>query len=483
MRFFDAWKIAFHNMRVNKSRTILTIFIVLIVSSLMMTLCLFGISFYENQLKFNKNIFERGGTQYNLNEKRTYDGENLGISAEELSVLDSVSEKYKHVINKKYYLPYGGNTKINYEYSMAAGLGEDEVSSEEISENLTEENGVTADERVEVRLQLADFSMYDYPGKNVIAEGRIWTKEDIRKNGIWVSEDAVKDFAKKGVTLNIGDAIALVRSKLKIDEFGDAEFAGKQLTTFIVRGFFDKNAAVTEGEFIDNYVEVDYIVDCRYYLEKFSFSETAVGSAIMTYCPPKADYDYNSVYKSMESFYEEMNEKIAPNESSYGKSERFSCYYVEQLVGTKLVSAVIAGLIASLAFIVLLLSVGSVANTIMISVDKNRKFIGLMKALGLNQRDVKKIVSFESLFLIVVGVLLGILVLFLVRPAVASAMRSLFAFIFSYTGIDVIVSVTIPVYLPVVTAAAFFLFAMLFSRGALTGIAKQDAIATINEVA
>ena len=62
-------------------------------------------------------------------------------------------------------------------------------------------------------------------------------------------------------------------------------------------------------------------------------------------------------------------------------------------------------------------------------------------------------------------------------------MQSLFTLMFSYYINTISVSVVIPIYLPVVTMAAFFLFAMLFSRGALTGIAKQDAIQTINEVA
>ena len=136
-----------------------------------------------------------------------------------------------------------------------------------------------------------------------------------------------------------------------------------------------------------------------------------------------------------------------------------------------------------LGLLILILSVGSVANTIIISVDKNRKFIGLMKAMGLNQRGVKKIVTCESLVQIILGVLVGVAVLFLLQPVVFSLMESMFASMFAYYEVEFAVSVRIPFYLPMVTALLFFLFASLFSRGSLGKIARQDVISTISEVA
>ena len=134
-----------------------------------------------------------------------------------------------------------------------------------------------------------------------------------------------------------------------------------------------------------------------------------------------------------------------------------------------------------LSLIVLLLSVGSVANTIVISVDKDRKFLGLMKAMGLKRKGVSRIVICQSLFMIAAGVVLGIAFLYLLRPVVRSAIAS---FITSMAGMSlpILLSVRVSPLLPVATAAAFFLAAVLFSRGSVDRIARQDAIAAINEV-
>lgn len=483
MRFFDAWKIAFHNMRVNKSRTVLTIVIVLIVSSLMMTLCLFGISFYKNQLSYTKQIFENGGTDYLFTGKIDSESQDLGISADELSVLNSVAEKYKQVINRKYAIPYGGRAGLQFEYAFAAGFEKGSESSEEGLLTWLKNNNDHLDEQINNSIQLADFTMYDYPGKNIISAGRVWTADDIGKNGIWVSDYTVKAFTDKGISIGVGSTVAIKAKKTIYFSDGRDERVEESVKTFVVRGIFDEKDMVNDGYFIESLRSVNYIIDGNYFMDVFKNEENVFREIVLSYRPPETQYDYNAVKSVMRSFTKEVNEKILPNIEDGSTYERFTCIYLRDLAEIMLISSIFTGLIVSLAFLVLLLSVGSVANTIMISVDKNRKFIGLMKALGLNQRGVKKIVSFESLFLIVVGVLLGILVLLAVRPAVASVMQSLFTLMFSYYVKTVAVSVVIPIYLPVVTMVAFFLFAMLFSRGALTGIAKQDAIQTINEVA
>lgn len=176
-----------------------------------------------------------------------------------------------------------------------------------------------------------------------------------------------------------------------------------------------------------------------------------------------------------------MNSEIEPNVLD-GKAEaRFGCQYLESVKTTNLIRGIVLGAMSMLAFFVLLLSVGSVANSIFISVDKSRKFIGLMKAMGLEQRGVVRIILCESLFMVMLGVLFGFGILFAVRPAVISLESAVISAI--YRGMEYAVTVSVPAYLPIVTAAVFFLFTWLFSRGSLADIAKQDVIATITEAA
>lgn len=225
------------------------------------------------------------------------------------------------------------------------------------------------------------------------------------------------------------------------------------------------------------------IADGAYFMRQFAGTYDVI-QVEMTYRPPQTDYDYNAVYSDMKALTERMNEGLETYLNWDDKEvSPFSCSYVEEMRMTVLMSIFIMAVVIILGLLILILSVGSVANTIIISVDKNRKFIGLMKAMGLNQRGVKKIVTCESLVQIILGVLVGVAVLFLLQPVVLSLMESMFASMFAYYEVEFAVSVRIPFYLPMVTALLFFLFASLFSRGSLGKIARQDVISTISEVA
>ena len=64
------------------------------------------------------------------------------------------------------------------------------------------------------------------------------------------------------------------------------------------------------------------------------------------------------------------------------------------------------------------MSVGSLANSVMISIDSSKKFIGLLKALGMKGKSLKLVVILESITLITVGVLLGYLLLGAVHTSI-----------------------------------------------------------------
>lgn len=106
-----------------------------------------------------------------------------------------------------------------------------------------------------------------------------------------------------------------------------------------------------------------------------------------------------------------------------------------------------------------------------------------MKSMGLNQNGVKKIVLCESLLSILGGVLLGFALLFALRPILITLMSDLFATIFGRFAVVYTITASVPLWLPLATVAAFFLFAILFSLSSLSKIARQDVIGTINEVA
>ena len=130
------------------------------------------------------------------------------------------------------------------------------------------------------------------------------------------------------------------------------------------------------------------------------------------------------------------------------------------------------------------MSIGSLANSVLISIDRNKKFIGLLKALGMRGKSLKSIVVFESITLISIGVILGYILLFILYTPLTSLINTIIASTYSsYLKVTAYISsIYIPIYILLGALLAFLLLTYLFSRGSLYKIAKTDPIAVISEV-
>ena len=131
-----------------------------------------------------------------------------------------------------------------------------------------------------------------------------------------------------------------------------------------------------------------------------------------------------------------------------------------------------------------LMSVGSLANSVMISIDSSKKFIGLLKALGMKGKSLKLVVILESITLITVGVLLGYLLLFILNNPMTAIIRAIMNSAYGeYVAMIGFNSVIYwPFYIFAGTLVLFLLLTFIFSRGSLHKIAKMEPIAVINEV-
>ena len=131
-----------------------------------------------------------------------------------------------------------------------------------------------------------------------------------------------------------------------------------------------------------------------------------------------------------------------------------------------------------------LMSVGSLANSVMISIDSSKKFIGLLKALGMKGKSLKLVVILESITLITVGVLLGYLLLFILTNPMTTIIRAIMNSAYGeYVAmIGFNAAIYLPFYVFAGTLALFLLLTFIFSRGSLHKIAKMEPIAVINEV-
>ncbi len=485
MKFGDVFKIALHNLWHNKSRTVLTVIIVTIVSSLIMALCLLGIAFIQNQTDVSKIVFETRGTTYSAESRYERRGESTSYykpyTQNEIAHIDAAVEEYKHIVDTvTYSIENICTSDICWQYYAINGSTEDILTGSSYIEMINQLNRY-GEYFYLYNARFADFGMYNVPKENLIKEGRLWTQADKNTPNIWLNADYIRTLQKRGITVKIGDKLTVCTLLQAERGTNDTSVSDLNFRTaeYSVCGIFDP--ALLKTSDWDRSPVV--IADGAYFMRQFAGTYDVI-QVEMTYRPPQTDYDYNAVYSDMKALTERMNEGLETYLNWDDKEvSPFSCSYVEEMRMTVLMSIFIMAVVIILGLLILILSVGSVANTIIISVDKNRKFIGLMKAMGLNQRGVKKIVTCESLVQIILGVLVGVAVLFLLQPVVLSLMESMFASMFAYYEVEFAVSVRIPFYLPMVTALLFFLFASLFSRGSLGKIARQDVISTISEVA
>ena len=128
----------------------------------------------------------------------------------------------------------------------------------------------------------------------------------------------------------------------------------------------------------------DLIVDASYLMG--NLPNLYYTQATYYYNVSQTNFNSKELTDKLDSFVNALND-VLPSEDS--KRGSVNCMALEDLSMSKIISLVIVALAAFLCLVLILLSIGSLANTIMISVDKNKKFIGLLKALGLNEKDLK----------------------------------------------------------------------------------------------
>lgn len=445
MKFIDTAKVAIHSILNNKSRNILTVIIVAIVSALVMFIVSLGISFNYNQTEASKKSFDENGVNYNIYGQILE--QNQYISNEEIEKFNSILPNYKSIIDTvSYNAQFRGNCSIYLE-------------------NQNSKNPISFDTR---NIKVIDAENYYVNYKDFIINGSIWTKNDKNKNNIWLSDNYIMTLAENGFDLSVGDTL-----KINYTPYDKYQNTTDKIISLTIKGIFKEQN--------NGYRNHNMIIDINTFLNCFS---EEVDGITMTYNPPKGcDYNFNEIYKQIKSFNEELL-KIFPKQNVNG-AERSRVYvdFIQQMKNSDFIGLIVVSLLIVLAFIVLILSIGSVANTIFISVDKNRKFIGLLKALGLNEKGVKQIIKVEAFIVIFVGLLFGGVILACTSGVVVKIVQMIINEMFAYQGIHHVVVSKFPFYLPFITFVFFYLFALIFSRGSLRKISSQDVIETISEVA
>ena len=454
MKLIDRIKLAIHNLWHNKSRSLLTIVIVFVVSTLILIIMLMGINFFRNLNKLQQRAISTSVPSVYFYKYKN-DGERDMQTHFDVEDIDFVLEK-----SRKY---QAVNHSMSFEKSqnfMYHPLLNQKLSNNYIAQLYNSSLNAS------MTTNLVSFAFPNNNQKRLV-DGRIWSINDVGLNNIWVNSSFVRDQESKGKIIRIGEVVWLHSRATSTVTNPVGSFHSQ---SFIVQGIIDDNL---DGSNV--YIDLTYI--------SRNYPLDVIANRIqLDFYPPKREYKFDEVYNAIDDFTKEVRISLE-SKSSDQFIIKSASELMDQLKITKLISIIVVGLSVMLSILILLLSIGSIANTIVISVDKNKKFIGLLKAIGLKQKEVVNVVQIEAIFTISIGVILSTSVIALNSNNFQLFLNDLFnALSFQSTLLNVQILFEIPFYLPISVIIIFLALALVFSRGSLTQIARMDVINIISEV-
>lgn len=282
---------------------------------------------------------------------------------------------------------------------------------------------------------------------------------------------------------------------------------------FDFRHFREKELKIVQGELPHNYVGKNHVYLPEELSEEYEINDlfpdylgdfpvAGFYSSEMYFCP-LLDLSYYGEnisgidHFSFRYFYDEgrninkdlitLNKLFGEVKTLFGSdSSRTFSDALANINLAKTVSVIVIASFAFLAAVLILLSVGSINNSIMLSIDQNKKFIGLMKTLGLKSKNLKDIIIIETFFTVIFGILAAsISLIFLIVPIKELVIYLLEFFLrheFIFVSETFKFHVFFPYYLPPITVFAVTFFSVFFSRAGIRGIIKANPVAIINEV-
>lgn len=439
MKFIDKYKLSLHNISNNKSRSVLTTIIVYIISLLMTFILTIAISFSSNINKIIEKYYQESGEEVSVN-YNYYESDENSQNTQKLN-----KDNINRIIE---------TAKRNEKVISYSGFATNASSQDEM---FVQSHDYPINDRIE------------------IIEGSNVNETHSNTNKALVSaEYALEYYNQYNKKLNVGDTF-----DTKIGFY--SEFPFETTITLEVVGIYkiieneeDEYSYIMSNGLNGFVMDIEYLlsINPNIFIQSFSYY----------YDVTNTNFNRDELTDLLKTFKTEIEEAAFCKDLKYNM---IYCNALSDLTSSKIISIVFIALALFLSLILILLSIGSLANTIMISVDKNKKFIGLLKALGLNEKDLKGVIKMESITTIVLGVILSFLTLYAFKGVITSLNDLLINSMFSsyINAVDYQIVFSMPIYIPVIVVTFFITFTLLFARGSMTKIAKTDPMAVISEVA
>jgi len=407
MKLIDKLKLVWHNIKLNKSRSIITLIIVYIISLIVMGIVVMGISFVGNMNRVQKEKLEAQEIKISHSNP-----ENLSLDC--INSLNNVFEKYQEYI-----------TNITTAVSGGFGFGSK-------------------------RLEVYDFNYFNEINC-LIVEGEKPNSTLSNTNNVYLHSSYNQEY-------QIGDEYVLSYN------------GGSH--TFVVGGFYEQrfyygkkpNAIQMQ---IDEIIDMTYFVNNISLIDNFQIHYNYQGEVDVIYCIKKLNKFKNEVKKAL------------PTEFNMVSASTLDRFYKAYLM-----NYIIVAFACVLGFILILMSVGSISNTLIISIDKNKKFFGLLKAIGIKNKDVLWLVLYEGFLMIILGSVFAFLTLLCNINTMKSIVADIVRIVLNYSFADATVNATftMPYYIVLINILAFIIFTFLLSRTSLNDVYKNAPIKVINEV-
>ena len=382
-----------------------------------------------------------------------------------VSVILAVGINFTNIISKA----FSYDTAINLSFTYFTNNEHSSMSDEQINnimENIYEANN---DLFVNIDISMNSYNSPIHINEPVIAlhldsniyegyesplvEGRLWNKSDSGKNYAWISKDYALSY-----NVGVNDSITITTNS----QYGESE-TYEYVVMGIVNGFNMYN------QYSNPFIMIDY---------KDLMSKGLEVSSI-TLRTSNIEKDSSlPVMLRVSSIIKEFNEV-----SGYGDRNglEVSSYEVTNKQMSIYISIGIVAGVLILSLILMLMSIGCVSNSIQITVEQNRKFFGMMKAIGLRNNTVKKIVRWQAVIMILLAVILASIVTFLVMMSVESlVVTNLIPLMFGSEGVNI--SFGMPFYVPLIVFFMLVGLVMLFTIKSLNKISKMDVVSVISEV-
>lgn len=458
MKIRDICKFAFNNMFHSKSRTIITSIIVFIVGTLIMGVLVFATNFSVNLNQLQLKVMQNTETTTTIT-KRSYN--EFGELNRELLTNENITT----ILNKCYGFSDvihsleidSINNNFYYHKEMK------KISSLEFQSYQTFFTTVN-----QYRAKILSFN-FSCPFD--IIEGRYWNSQDVNKNFVWVTQSFLKKEMEKGNYLDINDSIYLQQSVYIYNQKTLDYELYNYSNQYIIKGIIDNSDY--ENAFYDFMIDIDYANN--------NYNSIVLNSygLITRYTSPNVDHSINKVYNRTDKLRKTLLSELKEVDKFYEVESSL----INNMKMLRLIGIGVSGLGLIIGLIIIMLSVGSIGNTIIISADKNKKFFGLLKAIGLKKKDMINIIQVESGITIGFGIILSSLFILSIKENFVSIMSLVFksfGYEMSFTQYDIIFK--LPLYIPIFVVVAFLFLGLLFSRTSLNEIANMDAISIISEV-